>query len=388
MSTQQGFGVLLRALAEQPELVPYLVTVAPDVATATGLGGFIDRTGSYQATGQRDPDGSDTTPQWRRSSRGQHIELGISEMNLFSLLGQLGLSWALSDQPLLPIGTVYDAFICRGLDGLVYAAHSGARFIVVGTPSGISLAPEGGQHQSTITPSIGLELPGVTYCEPAYVGALDWLLCDALGRIAGGGDRASSYLRLSGRPVDQAPFEAARARYGDQELRRFVLAGGYRLIEAGFGDSPAVHLVGCGAVLPEVVAAAGLLADRGVAANVVDVTSPDRLYTTWHEPLRHDARAARTPRLPALFNELFPGRAPMVTVHDASSHALAWLGSALGVPAVPLGVDSAPQSGSVRELYELHGLLPTAIAGAALAALAMARDTPERSTARGHPPLR
>jgi len=377
MSTQEGFGVLLRALAERSEPAPYLVTAAPDVATATGLSGFIDRAGSYQAR-QCDADEADTMPQWRCSPRGQHIELGVSEMNLFSLLGQLGLAWDLSDQPLLPVGTVYDPFLCRGLDGLVYAAQSGARFVVVGTPSGISLAPEGGQHQSTITPSIGMALPGVTYCEPAYVGALDWLLCDTLGRIARGEDRASSYLRLSSRPLDQAPFEAARARYGDQELRRFVLAGAYRLIDAGSGDAPQVHLVGCGAVLPEVVAAAGLLADRGVAAHVVDVTSPDRLYTAWHEPLRHDAGAARTPRRPALFDALFPGRAPVVTVHDASSHTLAWLGSAVGAPAVPLGVDAAGQSGSVRELYDLHGLLPDSIAGAALAALAMVRETPLR----------
>jgi len=157
-----------------------------------------------------------------------------------------------------------------------------------------------------------------------------------------------------------------------------VLAGAYRLVDTGSGDAPRVHLVGCGAVLPEVVAAAGLLADRGVAAHVVDVTSPDRLYTTWHEPLRHDAGAHRSPRRPALLDALFPGRAPVVTVHDASSHALAWLGSALGVPAVPLGVDSAGQSGSVRELYDLHGLLPDSIAGAALAARAMAREAPLR----------
>jgi pyruvate dehydrogenase E1 component len=385
VSTQEGFGVLLRGLAGRPELAPYLVTAAPDVATATGLSGFIDRSGSYRAARPRDRHEADTTPQWRCSPRGQHIELGVSEMNLFSLLAQLGLAWDLSGRPLLPVGTVYDPFLCRGLDALVYAAHSGARFLIVGTPSGISLAPEGSQHQSTITPSIGMALPGMTYCEPAYLGALEWLLCDALGRIARGEDRASSYLRLSSRPLDQAPFEAARARYGDQELRRFVLAGGYRLIDSGSGDAPEVHLVGCGAVLPEVVAAAGLLAERGVAAHVVDVTSPDRLYRAWHEPLRHAARTAWTPRRPALFDTLFPGRAPVVTVHDASSHALAWLGSALGTPAVPLGVDAAGQSGSVRELYDLHGLLPPSIADAALAALAMARDARGRSTTHGRP---
>ena len=241
ISTQEGFGQLVAALAGRPEVAPYLVTTAPDVATGTSLGGFIRRVGSYRSGGEHDWNEADPALEWRQTRRGQHLELGISEMNLFLLLGQLGLSWDLSDQPLLPIGTVYDPFVCRGLDAFVYATYSGARFVVAGTPSGITLAPEGGEHQSTITPSIGLELPGVTYCEPTYVGALDWLLCDALRRIARGEDGAASYLRLSTRPVDQAPFEAARARLGEEQLRRLVLAGAYRLVDAGSVDSPDVY---------------------------------------------------------------------------------------------------------------------------------------------------
>jgi pyruvate dehydrogenase E1 component len=301
------------------------------------------------------------------------VELGISEMNLFLVLGQLGLAWDLSAQPLLPIGTVYDPFLCRGLDGLLYATYSGARFVVAGTPSGISLAPEGGEHQSTITASIGLELPGVTYCEPAYVGALDWLLCDALDRIARAEDDAATYFRLSTRPIEQTPFDAARARYGDEELRRLVLAGAYRL-DAGDEGDPSVYLVACGAVLPEVLSAAARLADQGIAAQIVDVTSPDRLYTAWRAPLRDAVRTAAGPRRGGVLDELFPMRAPVVTVHDASSHTLAWLGAALGVPAVPLGVDGFGQSGSVRELYEVHDLLPTSIAHAAMTALTLSRQ--------------
>ena len=371
-STQQGFGRILTHLADDPDVVPYLVTTAPDVATGTGLSGFVDRMRCYRPAGRRDPDAVDPMLGRRATARGQHLELGISEMNLFLLLGQLGLSWDLSDQPLLPIGTVYDPFLCRGLDGLIYAAYSGARFVVVGTPSGVSLAPEGGEHQSTITPSIGLELSGVTYCEPAYVGALDWLLCDALARIARGTDQAATYLRLSSRPLDQAPFAAARQRHGEEELRRLVLAGGYRLVDASAVDGPPVHLIACGAVLPEVLAAAHRLADRGVAAHVVDLTSPGRVYAAWQLGLRESACAGTSPQPPGLLDELFPVRAPVVTVHDASSHALAWLGSALGVPAVPLGVDGFGQSGSVRELYELHDLMPDAITGAADVALGLA----------------
>jgi len=373
-STQETFGRLLLGLARHPEVGRHLVTTAPDVATSTHLAGFINRAGIFSPSELPDWDEPDALFRWRQSPQGQHVELGISEMNLFLLLGQLGLSWDLSAQPLLPIGTVYDPFVCRGLDAFIHGAYSGARFIVVGTPSGVTLAPEGGAHQSTITPAIGLGLPGVAFCEPAYGGALDWLLCDALAKIAAAADRATTYLRLSTRPLDQAPFEAARERLGDARLRDAVLAGGYRLVDATAAaaqGAPVVHLAASGAVLPEVVAAAAELADEGVLANVVDITSLDRLYVGWHERLRRSIETARPPGRPSALEELFSPRAPVVTVHDAASHTMAWVGAALGVPTVPLGVDAYGQSGSVAELYEIHGLLPGYIVNAALTALSL-----------------
>jgi len=378
ISTQEAFGRIVTGLTRDESVAPYLVTTAPDVATSTNLAGFINRMGVYSPDEIRDWNDADPMLKWRQHPQGQHIELGISEMNLFLLLGQLGLSWDLSDQPLLPIGTVYDPFVCRGLDAFIYGTYSGARFIIAGTPSGITLAPEGGAHQSTITASIGVELPGVTFIEPAYLGALDWLLCDSLQRIASGEPDPSAYFRLSTRPLDQAPFEAARERLGDRVLRRQVLAGGYRLHDAFAAhpelresNAPVVHLAASGAVIPEVLAAAGELADEGVAAHVVDVTSLDRLYSAWRQGLTSGVRTASVPAYPLILRELFPEKAPVVTVHDAASHAMAWMGSALGVPAVPLGVDRFGQSGSVAELYELFDLTPGSIVNAALASLAL-----------------
>ncbi|ETK31817.1 transketolase-like TK C-terminal-containing protein, partial [Microbispora sp. ATCC PTA-5024] len=379
VSTQEIFGRVLVELSRVPGVAPYLVTTAPDVATSTNLAGFINRTGVFAPADRRSWN-EDRVLRWAESPSGQHIELGISEMNLFLLLGQLGLSWDLSDQPLLPVGTVYDPFVLRGLDAFLYGTYSGARFVVAGTPSGITLAPEGGAHQSTITPSVGLELPGVTLVEPAYGAALDWLLCDALSHVAAAESAEGSYyFRLTTRPVDQAPFQAARARLGDAVLRAQVLAGAYRLVDAhdahpelrGPG-APVVHLAASGAVLPEVLAAAAELAEEGVAAHVVDVTSLDRLYTGWRRALAEGVRGASVPALPGSLRAAFRDRAPIVTVHDAASHAMAWLGSALGVPCVPLGVDRFGESGSVRELYELHDLLPGHIVNAALAALSLA----------------
>jgi pyruvate dehydrogenase E1 component len=378
ISTQEAFGRILVELSRSPAVAPYLVTTAPDVATSTNLAGFINRMGVFSPDTRRSWS-EDPVLKWAEGPSGQHIELGISEMNLFLLLGQLGLAWDLSGQPLLPVGTVYDPFVLRGLDAFIYSVYSGARFVVAGTPSGVTLAPEGGAHQSTITASVGLELPNVTFIEPAYAVALDWLLCGALRSVAAAnaGEQAeagSYYFRLTTRAIDQQPFQQARDRLGDAILRRQVLAGAYRLVDAepaARDGAPAVYLAGSGAVLPEVLAAAAELADEGVAATVVDVTSADRLYRAWQRTLRQGVRTATTPSVPGALRNVFTGRAPVVTAHDAASHALSWLGSALGAPTVSLGVDTFGQSGTVADLYRANDLDSGSIVNAALAAMSL-----------------
>ncbi len=384
VSTQETFGRLLVGLGRDPSVRGALVTLTPDVAVSTGLGGWINAAGVFDplhdpagdAAVVDDEAGGPSLLSWERSPTGQHVELGISEMNLFSALGAFGLAWDHSGQRLLPIGTLYDPFICRGLDALIHGAYSGSRFVVVGTPSGVSLAPEGGAHQSTITASIGVELPGLVMAEPAYAGALDWLLCDGLARLADpDGPDESLYLRLTTRPVDQAPFEAARTRLGSEELRRQVLAGGYVLVPSSSAEElegPLVRLVAAGAVLPEVVAAQAELEAEGVRAEVLDVTSLTRLYRGWRGALRSGVRSAREPDAAHLDVLLGSGdpTAPIVTVHDAASHAMAWLGSVTGAPVVPLGVDAFGQSGRIPDLYDAFELSTGHVVTAALAALA------------------
>ncbi len=385
-STQEVFGRALTELSRDENIRRYLVTVAPDVATSTNLGGFINRTGVFHPTDRRRWN-EDPVLKWAEGPSGQHIELGISEMNLFSLLGQLGLSADLHNQPLIPIGTVYDPFVLRGLDAFIYSVYSGAKFILSGTPSGITLAPEGGAHQSTITPSVGIELPGVVLLEPAYGQALDWLFCDAVAHVSGSKsdttpdlrpNELAFYFRLTTRAIDQTPFIAARERLGEATLRSQVLAGAYRLIDgrlalskSGEHNSPVVHLVGCGAVMPEVLVAAEELASEGVIAHVVDVTSPGRLFGSWQRTLKQGIRTASTPSFPGVLRPIFSERAPIVSIHDGSSHALAWLGSALGSPQVAMGVDSFGQSGNIQDLYKIHDLDSGSIVNGALAAISL-----------------
>jgi pyruvate dehydrogenase E1 component len=368
-STQETFGRVLASLADIPAVAERMVTTSPDVSVSTNLGGWINKRGVFTAEDQPDYLGSDRMLKWHQSSAGHHIELGLSEMNMFLALHALGLGHELHGEQLLPIGTVYDPFVCRGLDALIYALYNGSRFVVAGTPAGVTLAPEGGAHQSSITPSIGLELPGLTYAEPGFALATDWLLCDGLQRL-GYPDGDSLYLRLSTRPIDQSPFAAGVVRGGEAALRPEVLAGGYRLREPA---RPAeVVLATCGPVVPEVLAAAAELEAEGVHAVVLDITSSDRLFRRWRAELRAAAREAR----PAvdrhhLATLLAPDerRLPIVTVHDAASHHLAWLGGVFGARTVPVGVDRFGESGTVHDLYELFDLLPAQIVNAALVAL-------------------
>jgi pyruvate dehydrogenase E1 component len=355
-STQEAFGRALGALGRLP-VGDVIVTVSADVAVTTHLAGWINRKGVY-ADRER-PDFFADTPQamrWKESPRGQHIELGIAEHNLFLLLGALGLTAELSGVPLLPIGTLYDPFVTRGLDALYHALYSGGRFIVAATPSGVTLSPEGGAHQSVITPGIGLTLPSIAFFDPVFAREVEWILLDGLERLLARGE--SLYLRLSTKAIDQRLAPPPGADY-----RGAVLRGGYRLIdargEAGYTPDDAVHLFAEGVMLPEAVQAARALRERGVFANVFVVTSPDRLYRGLRDP---------RPYVETLVGADEEG-VPIVSALDGHSHTLAFIGAALGVCQLALGVDDFGQSGSRPDLYRHYGIDADAIVHAALTLL-------------------
>lgn len=355
-STQEAFGRVLVRLADLPELRKHLVTTAPDVSISTNLAGWINKTGVYAPKEEPEYEGeSQMLMRWRRSPLGQHVELGISEMNLFMLLGMFGLAGELNGQPLIPIGTVYDPFVCRGLDALIYGLYSGAKFVFAGTPSGITLSPEGGAHQSTITASIGMELPNLHYYEPTFSCEVEWCLLEALRDCCDRVNGRASYLRLSTRPIDQALLAPARERLGEATLRQQVLDGGYRIVEGREGcdvSAPVVQIATTGTLLPEAIEAARYLQSEGVAANVLNLTSPRRLFERWQAALRQGkGQQALDWLIPAAER-----RAPIVTVHDAASHALSWLGSVHGAPVHALGVDRFGQSGARADLYRSAGI--------------------------------
>jgi pyruvate dehydrogenase E1 component len=364
VSTQAALGRFLSDLTRAaPEVARRIVTLSPDVASSTNLGGWINKTGVWSVGERHDwfADDAERLLHWTEGARGQHIALGIAETNLVGLAGELGATWSRWGQPLIPIATLYDPFVGRALEPWSFGIYAGGQSILVGTPSGVTLAPEGGAHQSITTPSIGLEQPACTAWEPAFAQDLEWCLLEAMSHIGREGGR-SAYFRLSTRPVDQSlarlPEDPALL-----ELRRQqAFAGGYR-ISSPQGEQ--VTLVGVGALLPEVVAAADRLAALGIPAGVVCLTSADRVFEAVQARDRLGGGSS------GILDVLFPRDrpAPIVTVLDGHPHTLAFLAAVRGDRIRNLGVTEFGQSSSLEEAYELHGIDVDSIvrAGVALA---------------------
>lgn len=384
MSTQAGFGALLNELArETSPLASRVVTASPDVTVSTNLGGWVNRRGLFARETVADTFKDERIPStfnWEFSPKGQHIELGIAEMNLFILLSALGLSHSINGERLLPIGTLYDPFIARGLDALNYACYQDARFIVTATPSGITLAPEGGAHQSIAQPLIGMAQDGLASFEPAYVDELAAIMAWALAYIQKGGDAepakqadgdgernwlrdetgGSVYLRLSTRPVEQI------ARSMTADLRNAIVDGAYWMRAPG--PNCQVVVAYTGAIAPEAISAVGLMAEDRRDIGLLAVTSADRLNAGWSAAQRARERGLVHARshIERLLADV-PSHCGIVSVLDGHPATLAWLGAVAGHRVRALGVEHFGQTGSLADLYRHYGIDTNAITNAAQA---------------------
>lgn len=355
-STQVAFGKILNDLSRAgAPLADAIVTTSPDVTVSTNLGGFVNQRGVFARTPEGDAfrEASIASPlKWAKGPTGQHLELGIAEHNLFTMLAAAGLSAELFGQRLLPVGTLYDPFINRGLDVLNYACYQGARFLLVATPSGLSLAPEGGAHQSIHTPLIGMSQPGLTYFEPAFADELAEVMrwaFDYMQRSDGG----AVYLRLTTRPLEQPERTLSEAQVGD------LLAGAYWQVPPG--PRADVAIVYTGVVAPEAMEALQLILEDVPDAGLLAVPSPDRLQRDWTAALAARARGERVTSHAERLLGMLPRHAGLATVIDGPPATLAWLGGVRGHRVAPLGVERFGQSGDIPDLYREYRLDADAI---------------------------
>ena len=379
MATQQGFGLILNELARSGEpLASRIVTTSPDVTVSTNLGAWVNRRGLFAREAMKDTFKAERIPStyaWEFGPKGQHIELGIAEMNLFILLSALGLSHSLFGERLIPIGTLYDPFIARGLDALNYACYQEARFILAATPSGVTLAPEGGAHQSIGTPLIGMAQDGLASFEPAFVDELAEILRWAFAYVQRSGEReiegagtegrwlreetgGSVYLRLSTRVIEQPQREMTAA------LSRDIVDGAYWLRKPG--PNAQVVVAYAGALAPEAIEAVGLMAEDRRDVGLLAVTSADRLNAGWTAAQRARERGLVHARshVERLLTDL-PPHCGIVTVLDGHPATLAWLGAVGGHRTRSLGVEHFGQTGTIAELYRHYGIDAQGIVAAA-----------------------
>ncbi|QRE79500.1 pyruvate dehydrogenase [Rhodococcus ruber] len=360
-TTQAALGrVLLDLTREAPEAAGRVVTVSPDVSSTTNLGGWVNKVGVWSAAERHNwfADDAETIMHWNERPTGQHMELGIAETNLVGLIGELGATWSRWGQPLLPIGVLYDPFVERALEPWSYGIYAGGQSILVGTPSGVTLAAEGGAHQSIKTPSIGLEQPGCISYEPAFALDVEWTLLASLARL-GRPDGTSAYLRLSTRPVDQTLAAVPTDPAARERRRRQVVAGGYPIRRR---EGAQVTIVAMGAMLTEALAAADRLEATGARADVLCITSPGLLFEAWQ------ARQGRGRGESWILDQLFPAdrATPMVTVLDGHPHTLAFLAGINRVRSTCLGVSRFGQVGGLDDVYRYHGIDTDSIVAAAL----------------------
>ncbi|CAM9903243.1 unnamed protein product [Discosporangium mesarthrocarpum] len=363
MSTQEAFGRILNDLGRSDsELAARIVTTTPDVTVTTNMAGWVNQRGLFHHAELADMFRDEKVPsafKWTMSPSGQHLELGIAENNLFLQLATLGLADRLFGARLLPVGALYDPFIARGLDALNYACYQDARFMLAATPSGITLAPEGGAHQSITSPLIGLGQPGLTAFEPAYGDELTTIMRWGFDHMQAD-DGGSVYLRLTTRVIDQ-PARADIAAIEDD-----ILNGAYWLVEPAADAELAI--VYMGAVAPEALEAHAQIVEDIPGAGVLAVTSAERLYRGWQAAVRAQGPNLEPSHIETLLSRIAPG-AGLVTVLDGHPATLGWLGSVSGHEIAALGVDRFGQSADLPDLYREYGIDADAILDGAAAVL-------------------
>lgn len=361
-----AFGKILDDLSKgNSPLAERIVTMSPDVTGTTNLGPWVNRRKLFARSEQADAfieNRIPSTAKWEFTPDGQHIELGIAEMNLMLLLGAAGLSHSLFGKRLIPIGTVYDPFVARGLDALNYACYQDARFILVGTPSGVTLAPEGGAHQSIGAPLIGMSQDGLASFEPAFADELAVIMQWAFDYVQRDGENTpdartwlrdemggSVYLRLTTNPIEQ-PGQRV-----DDAFRQGTIDGAYWLRKPG--PNCDVVIAYQGAVAPEAIAAAGMIGEGRRDIGVLAVTSADRLNAGWSAAQRARAhgRAGAQSHVEQILSDL-PHHCTVITVIDGHPATLSWLGSVAGHRTIPLGVEHFGQTSTIGEAYRHHGI--------------------------------
>jgi pyruvate dehydrogenase E1 component len=391
-----------------------MVHMAPDVGTSTNLNPAMDGKifgapvvmDIESELGVKDRKTPDLVPGEEVNDRFLRFE--IAEGNVMSCVGSFGRMRDQIGVPFIPLMTVYDFFVKRALDQFFYNLYWKSSFILVGTPSGVTLSPEGAQHGW----KSDIQIPQQITWEPAFCVELDWIMSDAIRRhltydnegrtgvfirgVTRGLDqklllaslktqvRFKSPARLEGPlhpsaypmagAIDESSVETIEESAIMNLLREDVLSGGYWLLDftgyAGYepGDN-VVHIFCMGSLVTEAIEASRRLLRKGIYANVFVVTCVDLLNGNLGHANNYSFLRSKGITGDLYLKHVTNGhvesadwvtvagrRIPIVSVHDGEPGLLDNLGSIVGVRHETLACRKHSKCGRPVDVYHYHGI--------------------------------
>ena len=311
-STTMAFVRILNALVRDEALGQRIVPIVPDESRTFGMEGMFRQLGIFSQVGQLyEPEDAEDFMFYREDQHGQILQEGINEPGAFSSWIAAATSYANHGVTMVPFYIFYSMFGFQRVGDLAWAAgDSRARGFLIGATSGrTTLNGEGLQHEDGHSHLLAATIPNCRAYDPTYAYELAVIVRDGLRRMCDEQEDVFYYLTVMNENYVQPPLP--------EGVEDGILRGIYRLRE-GTGDGPRVQLLGSGAILREVAAAADLLeSDFGVAADVWSVTSFTELRRDGLEAERWSRlHPTEAPRAAYVEETLGPTEGPVVAATD------------------------------------------------------------------------
>lgn len=297
LSTTMAFVRLLQTLTRDKQIADRLVPIVADEARTFGMEGMFRQLGIYSPWGQLyRPEDADQLAYYREAKNGQILQEGITEAGAMSSWMSAGTAYANHGIHMIPFFIFYSMFGFQRIGDLIWAAGDmQANGFLLGATSGrTTLNGEGLQHQDGSSQLAAANVPNCVAYDPTYAYELAVIMQDGLRRMYQQGEKVFYYITVLNENYAQPEMPAG--------VEEGIRKGLYRLRAADESkkSAPRVKLLGCGAILREVLAGADLLReDWGVEAEVWSSPSFTELRRDGMETERWNRlHPTETPRVP------------------------------------------------------------------------------------------
>ncbi|WP_265920023.1 alpha-ketoglutarate dehydrogenase [Cupriavidus nantongensis] len=367
MSTTMAMVRMLTALLKDKTLGPRVVPIVADEARTFGMASLFRQVGIYSSQGQLyEPEDAGSMLYYREDVSGQILEEGITEAGAMSSWIAAGTAYSTHGTAMLPLYIYYSMFGFQRIGDLVWAAgDQRARGFLVGATAGrTTLSGEGLQHQDGTSHVIAATIPNCRAYDPAYAYELAVIVDAGMRAMMERQEDVFYYLTVMNENYAQPSMPAG--------VEHDIVRGMYRLAQTEGGGRGKVRLLGSGAILREVEAAARMLAeDWQVDSEVFSVTSFSELEREAREVARQRLHQPHADIAPSHVEQLLAGNAPVVAATDYVRAYPQLIAPYVQAPYTVLGTDGYGRSDnrpSLRRFFEVDRAYVCVAALRALAA--------------------